>query len=342
MQLVELLVSVTISSLLLLGLASSLSTASLMNSAVSRRTNGHASAHRAVQLLRADMNDAISTTNRTSTSVVLKVQDRDGDSEPDLVAYRWSATTGPLETSIANGPWTALTPDLKNVRMTWQTCEPASREPTVSLDPSGRVLYHSLSVNAQSNNTRNLTILSPPGYLSGEACVAVVTMNSNTGNVQVDSAWTKLFQTNLGNSLTMAAWITSNAPTQSQFSWGSNASALGAVIHLKGASATAPYVNSANAIGAGHMNAPAVSGTHTNESVLRVLGGIGSGTFNNSPSVTGHTAVYFGQLDLNNSTQYLTLAIATQQLTGNSIPAATFQFSPGCSSSCAATIALRP
>jgi hypothetical protein len=341
MQLLELVVSLATASILMAGISAAVAISKQTLDSVSLQASSTASAQGGIQLLQNDLREARQIDNHTATSIDLTLPDRDSDGVLESIRYRWSATTGPLETSSDGVTWRAVTPDLNNMQLNWQSRQPQAIESDPPLDDNGRISYLGMTTNSRSDWAKNLTIGPPPGYVKGDACVAVLAVSNNPGNIKADNGWTKISQTSQDNYLSLGLWYTTNLSGNTTFSWGDSSQALGCIVHLTGNSSN-PYVGCANVTGYTQVPAPSLSGSHPQEFVIRALAGIGSGVVSDTPAVIGHGSILLNQVDISNSYYNLTLAVACQSLPGSTIDPAYFQFSPASLISCAGTVALRP
>lgn len=90
----EILVSMSISSILLIGISSALFVASNIEKDTNSRTKGLFSAGDALDGLLRDLALATSVSGRTPTSIAFMVQDRDANSSPESIEYSWAGTPG--------------------------------------------------------------------------------------------------------------------------------------------------------------------------------------------------------------------------------------------------------
>lgn len=341
MQLLELVISLATASILMAGVGTAVVISKRTLDSVTLHASSAASAQGGIQLLQNDLREARQIDNRTTTSIELKVPDRNNDGELDSVRYRWSATAGPLETSGDGVTWRAVSPSLSNMQLNWQSREPQSLENITPLDTSGRISYLGMTSNSRSDSARSLTLAAPPGYVAGDACVAILAASSNPGSIKADKNWVKISQVAHEKSLNLAIWYTTDVNGTASFSWGDSAQVIGCIVHLTGNNSE-PYVGVASLTGLGQLPAPALGGSHPREFVIRALAGIGPAALMDAPRVVNHSAILLRQVDIESSSSELTLAVVYQPITGSTIDAATFQFTPACLASCTSTVALQP
>lgn len=341
MQLLELVVSLSIASILMAGLSAAVVISKRTLDSVSLHASSAASAQGGIQLLQNDLREARQVDSRTATSIEMKLPDRNSDGVLESVRYRWNATSGPLETSSDGVSWRALTPELSNMQLNLRSREPQSIESVATLDDSGRISYMGSSSNARSDWARSLTIAPPAGVIDGDACVALLAISTNSGGIKADDNWAKISQVSRDNYVTLGMWYTTSVAGNTTFTWNDSAQAIGCIIHLTGNNSK-PFAGSATMSGLGQMPTPSIGGSHAQEFVVRALAGVGSGVLSDTPSLVNHSSILLRQVDIAYSSYDLTLAVACQSLPGSTIDIANFQFSPASLISCTGTVALRP
>jgi type II secretory pathway pseudopilin PulG len=124
--LIELVASMLAATALIAGLASAM----LISSAAFNADNG-SSAQRALAAdvqadLMADLQHAISFSERTANAVTFTVPDRTGDSSPETIRYAWSGTPGdPLTYAFNGGTAVTLTDNVYKFDLTYLTRVPS-------------------------------------------------------------------------------------------------------------------------------------------------------------------------------------------------------------------------
>lgn len=103
--LVELVVSLAVVSVLLTGMTSAIVLATQALPTTGNAAGATVETSRALHQLRGELHAATVLLQRTATSVVLHLPDRDGDGRPQVIRYTWSGTPGdPLTRSANSGP----------------------------------------------------------------------------------------------------------------------------------------------------------------------------------------------------------------------------------------------
>ncbi|MEX0725493.1 MAG: prepilin-type N-terminal cleavage/methylation domain-containing protein [Planctomycetaceae bacterium] len=116
----ELVVSVLASGILLVGLNSALFVA--LKSSDTSLTPARATNEGLARLsdLSAEMQFALTMTERTATAITFTVPDRDADTSPETIRYAWSGTAGaPLTRQYNGGTVTTVASNVYNVNLTY-------------------------------------------------------------------------------------------------------------------------------------------------------------------------------------------------------------------------------
>ncbi|MBN2316802.1 MAG: prepilin-type N-terminal cleavage/methylation domain-containing protein [Sedimentisphaerales bacterium] len=102
--LVELLLSIAVTMVIVVGLSSSMLVASRAMPDTDNPANAALAAGAAAEELASEIQYAISINNHSSTMIEFKVADRDGDEAPETIRYEWTGTIGdPLTRQYNNG-----------------------------------------------------------------------------------------------------------------------------------------------------------------------------------------------------------------------------------------------
>jgi prepilin-type N-terminal cleavage/methylation domain-containing protein len=139
--LIELVLSISIIAVILLGLQSAMVLASGSN----RSSAGQLSLNsgRAVDLLSADLSCATSILSSSATSIQCIVPDRTGDNSPETISYSWSGVSGdPLLRSINGGASTTILSGVNEFQLTY---DKRSQQRAASYTESGEILLASNS-----------------------------------------------------------------------------------------------------------------------------------------------------------------------------------------------------
>ena len=119
--LLELIVSASIGSLLLIGLSSALVISARSLESDAGTWSKTRAAHRVLCQMERDIQSARSLVELTATSVTLTVPDRNGDNVAETIRYAWSGVAGePLERSY-NGATLVMAEDVQSFSLDWVT-----------------------------------------------------------------------------------------------------------------------------------------------------------------------------------------------------------------------------
>ena len=120
--LLELVVASTSAAVLMGGLASSLYIA---GQSLGLSTGSLAKTHssqRALSMLHADLQSALTFNELTATTVSMTVPDRNGDSVPETIRYAWSGVTGePLTQQYNGGTPSTIAAEVQSFSLSWLT-----------------------------------------------------------------------------------------------------------------------------------------------------------------------------------------------------------------------------
>jgi prepilin-type N-terminal cleavage/methylation domain-containing protein len=137
--LIELVLSISIIAVLMLGLQSAMLLAG--GSARTSASQLSLSSGRAVDLLSADLTCATSILSSSATGVQFMVPDRNGDNSPETISYSWSGVSGaPLLRSINGGAATTILGSVNEFQLTYDT---RSQQRAASYTESGEILLAS-------------------------------------------------------------------------------------------------------------------------------------------------------------------------------------------------------
>jgi prepilin-type N-terminal cleavage/methylation domain-containing protein len=146
--LVEVVLSLAVSSLIMLGVVSTMLVAQHGLAASAAMSDSASQTDRAIQMITLDVSLATAITERTDKAITLVVPDRTGDGQPETIRYAWSGTAGDPLTRQYNGGAPAILADkVYQFHMTYllQTLQPPvyplgalpSQLPPLCLAPAG-------------------------------------------------------------------------------------------------------------------------------------------------------------------------------------------------------------
>lgn len=101
--LLELLISLTTASILLVGMSSSLFIALRTTDSTTTPSPAVLEGLNGLARLGLDLTDALTVTEQTATAITFTVPDRDLDASPETIRYAWSGTPGDALTFQYNG-----------------------------------------------------------------------------------------------------------------------------------------------------------------------------------------------------------------------------------------------
>ena len=315
--LVELIVSVALSSLLMVGLGSALlvGTRALDDgNTVRNRSEG---AEVLSDVLR-DLRLAKSFTEKTQTAVTFTVPDRDGDTFPETIRYSWAGGAGdPLLYKYNAELATPIAADVHNFDVSFL-------ERSMGTAGGGSdVEYHEFTEGKATYNANSVTIALPPGTLDGDLLIAAVATDGNkASSLGEPGGWTVINVGSNGTSPTLGVWwkIASSEPSDFQFDWtGSGQEAYGWIMRFTGHDPTTPIHISAT----GNDNSqgpvsPAVNTTIDNTMIVRLGGFDDDNATPDDAGLAGHTTITSDESSSGSGTCSGAAGYVTQPIAGSS------------------------
>jgi hypothetical protein len=120
--LLELVISVPLMTLLMLGMAASIHLAARALPDGSSRASATIFAGAAIDQIASELTFATSITSRTAIDILFVTPDRDGDSSAETVRYQWSGTAGaPLTRQVNGSASETLVPSVQDFGLTYET-----------------------------------------------------------------------------------------------------------------------------------------------------------------------------------------------------------------------------
>ncbi|MFN3192461.1 MAG: hypothetical protein ACE361_18255 [Aureliella sp.] len=328
-QLLELVITLTTSSILIAGVSTSLYLASEGREIATTTRNQSQASATGLERLQHDLSEAKTITSLTATDVTMTVQDRDGDNADETLQYEWASTGTPLRYHDGSD-WRSITGDLQNFSLI-QRLTPPNSEGALSFDPPGQFLFMSHTRDDagtggwfNSDSGTDITVDIPPTFQAGDLLIAAVSVEGDQGNSIVSSgSWVKLLEVNNTSGISLAVFYSTNpSGNQVDFSWANSETSHAAIAHFRNPGSTIIYGGAVTNQGTSqNPSCPSTTTTRPNSLVLRVLATDQTDTPEDATNMPLHFAVL-------HRTRLLTgpsVAIAYQNLgSSGTVPAATF------------------
>ncbi len=139
--LIEVLVSMTVTTILVAGMASTIYVTSRANDTTKGPIPGTMEGTRAAQLVAADVQLAQTITTKSANEVAFTVADRTGDGIPETIDYKWSGTPGdPLTVQYNNGTAIPLVSNVQSLQFGYKTQTVAKTTSSQTTVNSGETL----------------------------------------------------------------------------------------------------------------------------------------------------------------------------------------------------------
>lgn len=208
--LIELTVSILISSILLVGMGSSMfiaARASTLKSGVIEETNDGSEALRRLSR-ELQYATALNSLVNNTTTVEFTVADITGDHVDDVIRYQWSGIDGdPLERTVNGGTAEVLVDYVYDFLMEFEIKIPTYQEFT-----EGRRIPLGTSVS----------ITTPPDTASGDLLIAAVSTDGNTlSSLTAPAGWNLIMLDKEDHHNTFGVWwkLADSEPSSHEFSW---------------------------------------------------------------------------------------------------------------------------
>jgi hypothetical protein len=293
-QLLELSLSLTTASVLILGLASSLAIATKSLSIASVRESSSFSSESAIARLRQDLAEAYPVQSRSATSVSLLTSDRNGDGSLDRIRYQWSGSAGdPLLRSIDAGPWLEAIRSVEDFRLGWQTQASLPEAAAVPFEPPGALQFQASTIGFGTAST-SLSLSIPETYQTGDLLIAVLAVDGNAPAVTASSNWTQAaHRVNESEATLSIFYALAPSGNSLRLDWSGSRSHFGTIAHFATPSGTATLVDSQVASGTGQF-AEAAAATATLDHALIIRAVAARGTLQlveDACKMPGHIAI---------------------------------------------------
>lgn len=338
-QLLELSLSLTTASVLLLGIASSLSIASKSLSIATLRQTSTLTTENAVARLRQDLAEAYPIQSRSTSSVSLLTSDRGGDGALDRVSYQWSGVAGdPLQMSIDSGEWHDIIGGVENFELNWRTQASQPEAAPLPFEPPQAMQFQASTVGFGSANNLNIAI--PETYRTGDLLVAVLAVNGNAPTVTASNNWAQAAHLVNASKETLSIFYTL-APSGSvlRLEWPGSRAHFGTIAHFSTPAGTATLIDSQIDSGTGQFaEAPQATASLDHALIMRAVAARGSlQLVEDACKVPGHNAITLRrQLFVNPI-----VGLAYRYSEAGEVPAASFKLA-GSIDYVAATLVFQP
>lgn len=331
-QLLELVISLTTSSILVAGISAAIFM-STRGKELADEGKSESELWMALDRFASDVAEAKEFFTCTDQSVIFEVADRDGDNTDELIEYSWSPGNALQYTYNGAGTPVDVTDPLDTLDMRWRTSPPQEESADSSIDPPGQYLYQSHRAKWVSDGFWILggvsnTVTIPETYQAGDLLVAAITTGKRqSGDITTNSSWTKIFQTDRQSGNFSLAVFYTFAPSGSSvsFSYPTQTESHAVVGHFQSPTSTGFMDDFATNEGnSGSPGAPAALASSPNSLVVRVIGTRQKDVLQESSHISGHMPIYFRS----GSNERPTVGIAVQSLaTSGTVPAANFNLS---------------
>ncbi|WP_146447492.1 PulJ/GspJ family protein [Bythopirellula polymerisocia] len=297
-SLLELMIALGTSSLLVAGLASSLY---ISSQALSDNPNSSEQSRTSAIVLHdlaADLNKAISFSERTATALTFTVPDRNGDGTSETIRYAWSGSPGdPLTYQYNGGAIVNVATDVQSFNTTALTREMMADSVVASV--GGEVVFEEFSSAKLASNGTSIVIAKPPGTSEGDLLIAAVSTDGNaTTSLAGPAGWSLITIGPTSGSIrqTFGVWwkiASSSEPSSYQFSWAPSEQAFGWIMRFTGHDLITPINAFATESGYAILTAssPAVISSVGNAMILRLAGFDNRLVSTDLPGLLGHTPI---------------------------------------------------
>ena len=292
-QLIELLIGMTTTSILLAGVFASIRISQQAYSIANERGDGAVMTTSGLDLLRMDLAEGSPISDRSNSTVSMTVPDRDGDNSPETISYQWLGADTPLQRSVNGGPYVNATEKLAKLDLQFHDSVPQDEKEQGSLYPSEAMEFQGHTVKAESSGS-GLTIDIPASYWPGDLLVMAVAIDQDTKDKGAAPAeWIKVLERNRGSDVSLCVWYTF-APASSSvaMTWDKTGSAYATIAHFKIGNVTPTLVDSKDHTGdSKDVEAPDVNCTADHSLVVRMFAGDGPLVGEDATNMIGHTPI---------------------------------------------------
>lgn len=302
-QLLELSLSLTTASILILGIASSIAIASKSLAIASLRQTSAHTTESAIARLRQDLAEAKPVQTRSVSSVSLLTSDRGGDGALDRVSYQWSGIAGdPLQMSIDSAPWVNMIGGVEDFQLNWQTHESLLEDSPTPFESPQALQFQASSVGF-GTGASNLKISLPETYQAGDLLVAVLAVSGNVPTVTASDNWVQAAHRVNGTQTTLSVFYTLTATSSTlTLNWPGSRSHFGTIAHFSTPAGSATLVAAQSASGSGQFaEAPAATAVQDHSLVIRAVAAQGTlQLVEDACKIPGHIAITLRRQLLNN------------------------------------------
>ena len=300
-QLLELVISLTTSSILVAGISAAVFM-STRGKELADRGKSEAQLWMALDRFTTDVAEAKEFFSCTDQSVTFQVADRDGDNVDELLEYSWTPGGALQYTHGSAGTPIDITQPLDDLTMRWRTSTPQTEDPAESFDPVGQYIYQSHRsrwkgdggfFNFDSGFDNTVTI--PETYMSGDLLVAAITVaTAQTDEITANASWNKTFQVEVNN-ISFAVFTTYSPSGGSvTFDWPDKGRSYAVVAHFQSPGASGFLDDFATSTGTSNSPAaPAATAAHANSLIVRVLGTRQSSSPEDAANMPDHMPIFF-------------------------------------------------
>lgn len=294
---IELLVSLSIASVLTLGLSSAIFIAGRSLDVPEQTRQEQASFGNDLGRLRENFADALAIdVNQDAGTISLVVADRDEDQIDDTINYRLSFGSL-LEESTLYGTRTIAT-GVTDLSLSTNSQQPSRR--TI------KQAYLAKAISLNNGSTQNLIIPFPSGSQAGDLLIVTLALDSAVANVALQESGWNLITTHVGSGKTLAAWFRYIAASETSVTaqWQSNSRVVASVLRISKAAKVDP-IESLNVLSGDYSssdpnpNSPPVSLEKPGGLILQILTADKNSLANQTGGLNSHmTCVYDEQANL--------------------------------------------
>ncbi len=171
--LIEMIVASTASSVLLVGMATSIVISSSAFDTSDGEIHQSIAAGQHADEIMTEMRYATRFHERTANTVAFNVPDRDGDGSEETLRYSWSGVAGEPLTKEFNGSSAAvLIPNVQALNFTYMTRTIASSIPPIVFTP--QVVFEGFTEATSKEESNWLAMTIPPGESNGDLLIAAL------------------------------------------------------------------------------------------------------------------------------------------------------------------------
>jgi hypothetical protein len=231
---VELLVSLSVASVLTLGLSSAIIVAGRSLDVPAQPIEANSLVGNAVGRIKDALVEAKGI-ELSANSAVITVNDRDGDGFDDTITYRMDDGRL-LEESDLSGK-RVIAEDVSAMKI--------SANQFVPSDEVDRQVWFEGVESKDTGAVSETQLDFPPGCVIGDFLVSIVAYEDDSGVIPIATAGWNLVDVQVGTKMTIAAWFKrkeSEGENSVTISWTKNSDSIGCVMRLSGQSSSSPLM----------------------------------------------------------------------------------------------------